>query len=139
MTDSQTWNRRNGRATRSTTELLRDLSDEVRRLLRAELSLAGQELRQQSRQAGIGVGAFGLAGIATLYGVAALLAAAALALAIVLPGWLAALIVGVVVLLVAGASALLGKRKVRRAMPPMDERLTSVKQDVWLARREIQR
>ena len=43
-----------------------------------------------------------------------LIAAAVLGLALVLPAWLAAVIVGVVVLVIAGIAALVGKKKVSR-------------------------
>lgn len=123
---------------RSTAELLSDLSREVRRLLRDELQLARYELSRQSKRAGIGAGALGLAGIAALYGIGLLLATAVLALALVLPAWLAALIMGVLVLLVAAVSALMGKNKVQQALPPVtDERVSSVKQDIDVARRGI--
>jgi hypothetical protein len=125
---------------RSTAELLNDLSREVRQLVRDEVQLARYELTRQGKRAGVGVGALGLAGLAALYGVGLLLATAVLALALVLPAWLAALIVGVVVLLVAGASALMGKRKVQQAIPPVtDERVSSVKHDLDVARRRMRR
>lgn len=126
------------KARRSTTELLGDLSREVRRLLRDELQLARYELSRQGKRAGIGAGALGLAGIAALFGFGLLLATAVLALALVLPAWLSTLIVGAVVLIVAGGSALMGKSKVQHALPPVtDERLSSVKQDIDAARRGI--
>lgn len=125
---------------RSTAELLGDLSREVRRLVRDEIRLARYELSQQGKRAGVGMGALGLAGLAALFGAGLLLAAAVLALALVLPAWLAALIVGVLVLLVAGASGLLGKRKVQQAIPPVtEERRSSVKHDLDVARKRIQR
>lgn len=125
---------------RSTAELLGDLSREVRRLVRDEVRIARYELTQQGKRAGVGMGALGLAGIAALYGAGLLLAAATLALALVLPAWLAALIMGVVVLLVAGAGALVGKRKVQQSLPPVtDERVSSLKHDLDVARRRVQR
>jgi Putative Actinobacterial Holin-X, holin superfamily III len=52
-------------------------------------------------------------------------------LALVLPAWLAALIVAVVVAVAAGIAALLGKRKVAKAAPPMPTAtVESVKKDV---------
>ena len=57
----------------------------------------------------------------TLYGGAVLIATLILGLATVLPPWLAALIVGVVVLGVAGALALVGKKQAQRAGPLVPE------------------
>jgi nitric oxide reductase large subunit len=63
-----------------------------------------------------------------------------LALALVVAGWLAALIVAVVYALIAGVAALLGKRKVQQATPPVPERaIESTKGDVeWTKSRAKQ-
>ena len=57
-----------------------------------------------------------------------LIAAAVLGLALVLPAWLAALIVGVVVLAIAGIAALVGKKQLDQAVP--ERAVASVKTDV---------
>jgi hypothetical protein len=50
--------------------------------------------------------------------------------------WLAALIVGVVLLIVAGIAALLGKKRVAQAMPAIPERtVDNPKRDVEAVRR----
>ena len=60
-----------------------------------------------------------------------LIATAILALALVLDAWLAALIVGVVLMAVAGVAAVLGKNRVAEAAPPVpSDAIASVKQDV---------
>jgi hypothetical protein len=59
------------------------------------------------------------------------LTTAILALALVLPAWLGALIVAVVVAIAAGIAALLGKKKVSEAAPPVpSSTVESVKKDV---------
>ena len=71
---------------------------------------------------------------------AVLIAAAVLGLATVLPAWLAALIVGVVILVVAGVAALIGKKKVSEAGPAVPERtVASVKEDVAEIKESIKR
>lgn len=58
-------------------------------------------------------------------------AAIVLLLATALEPWIAALIVGVALLLVAGILALTGKKQVARATPPLPEQaIDSVQQDV---------
>jgi MFS family permease len=74
---------------------------------------------------------FGGAGLAGAYAVGALVAAAILGLATAVDGWLAALIVGLVLAAVAGVLALVGKNKVQEATPPLpEEAISSTKQDV---------
>lgn len=82
---------------RSLGDLFGDLSRETSTLLRQEVALAKSELTQKAGQVGRDVG-FLVAGGAVAYaGFLAILAAVIIALAIVLPWWLAALIVGLVV------------------------------------------
>jgi len=116
---------------RSTAELVKTASEQISRLIRDELRLAQAEIAAKGRHVGVGVGLFGAAGLIALYGVAAVLTAAVLLLAVVIPAWVAAVIVGVVLLAVAGGLALVGKRQVGEATPvvPQDS-VRSVKADV---------
>jgi hypothetical protein len=115
----------------STGELVSKLSQEVSELIRDELRLAQAEVSGKAKKAGIGVGLLGTAGIIALYGVAVLIATTILALALVLDAWLAALIVGVVLMAVAGVAAVLGRKRVAEAAPPVpSSAIESVKQDV---------
>jgi uncharacterized membrane protein YqjE len=107
------------------------LSEQIPELVRSELRLAQAELSEKGKHAGVGIGMFGGAGVLALYGVAGLLTTAVIALDLVLPLWLAALLVSVVVLVVAGVAALLGKKQVTQATPPAPERaIAGVKEDV---------
>ena len=127
-------------ADRSVGELVSSVSADLTRLVRDEMRLAQAEVTAKAKKAGVGVGAFGAAGVLALYAVGVLLAAAVLGLATVLPGWLAALIVGVVVLVVAGVAALVGKKKVEEAAPPVPTRaVESVKTDVQEIKETIHR
>jgi hypothetical protein len=116
---------------RSTAELVMLAAEQVSTLVRDELKLAQVELAQKGKRAGRGVGMFGGAGLVALYGVGALIAAAIIALAAVMPAWLSALLVGVVLLAVAGILALLGKSQVSKAGPPVpQDAVASVKADI---------
>jgi hypothetical protein len=115
----------------STAELVRDATDQLSRLISDEMALARAELTAKGRQAGLGAGMLGAAGLTALYGVAALLATVVLALDTAMPGWLAALIMAVVLLASAGALALLGRTRVKQAGPPVpEETVQSVKADI---------
>ena len=116
---------------RSLSELSRDLANQTSALAQKEIELAKAELALKGKRLGIGVGAFGAAGLIGLYALGALTAAAILALAIVLDAWLAALIVAAVYGAVAGVLALTGKQKVDEATPPLpEEAIESTKTDV---------
>jgi membrane protein len=116
---------------RSVSQLVTDATEQMSRLVREEMRLATAELQQKGKRFGTGAGLFGGAGVLAVYGVGVLLACAVLALSLVLAPWLAALIVGVVVLAIAGIAAMLGRTQVKQAVPPIPEATaTNVKQDI---------
>lgn len=115
----------------STAELVQHASEQITRLVKDELALARAELTDKGRHAGMGAGLLGGGGLVALYGVGVLVITAVLALALVLPDWLAALIVGVALLVIAGILALVGGSQVRRAVPPMPaEAAQSIRTDL---------
>jgi uncharacterized membrane protein YqjE len=124
---------------RPTGELVKDLSAQVSTLVRQELELAKVELSAKGRQAGIGAGLFGGAGLLALYGVGAITAAAILGLSTTVAGWLAAIIVAVVWFAIAGVLALLGKSRAQKAGPPVPEQtVATVKEDVRFTKEHVQ-
>lgn len=124
----------------STAELIRQLSEEVSRLVGDELRLAKLELTEKSRHAGLGAGLFGGAGVVALFGGGSLVAAVIMLLAQVMPGWVAAVIVGVVLLATAALLGLLGRRQVAEATPAAPERtIESIKHDIDAVRERAHR
>jgi uncharacterized membrane protein YqjE len=124
----------------STAELVRDAAEQISRLVRDELALAKAEMTEKGKRAGVGAGLFGGGGLIALYGVAGLLTTVVLALAEAMPAWLAALIVTVVLFAVAAVLALLGRRQVQQATPPMPEQaMDSVKADLTEIKERAQR
>ncbi|MDP8970658.1 MAG: phage holin family protein [Actinomycetota bacterium] len=121
-------------------ELVSRLSEQVSHLVRDELRLAQAELQQKGKRAGIGAGLAGVAGLFALYGLGALVIAVIAALALVLPVWAAALIVGGAVLLLAGLLALAGVGQVKRGTPPTPEQaIASTKRDVETVKESAKR
>ena len=92
--------------------LVHDLTQQLPELIRSELRLAQAEVAEKGKRAGLGIGMFSVAGLLAFFGVAVLITTAILALDLVLPAWLAALIVAVVLLAAGGVVALVGKKKV---------------------------
>jgi hypothetical protein len=123
----------------SAAELVKQLSEQTSRLVRQEVELAKAELQVKGKQAGIGAGMFGGAGVFGLYALGALTAAAIAALATAMDTWLAALIVTVVWAAIAGVVALIGKSRVQKALPPVpEESVESVKEDVQVTKTRAQ-
>ena len=122
---------------RSTGDLVKQLSEQTSTLVRQEVELAKLELTEKGKQAGVGAGILGGAGLVAALGIAALTAALIAGLAEAMDVWVAALIVGVVYIAVAGMLALLGRDRVRRGMPPKpEETIETVKEDVEWARNQ---
>jgi uncharacterized membrane protein YqjE len=116
---------------RSVGELVNQLSQQTSTLVRQELRLAQTELQEKGQRVGRGAGMFGGAGLVALYGVGALVAAAIIGIGTLLEPWIAAVIVGVVLLAIAAVLALMGRKQVGRGTPPLPEQaIESAKRDV---------
>jgi MFS family permease len=133
-------NRTDDLSTASTGELVQRLSAQLSELVRRELDLARTELATKGKRAGAGAGLAGAGGVVALFGVGALIASAIAGLATVVPVWLSALIVGVVLLLVAGVLALIGRGRLREATPPVPEQaVRGVQNDVAAVKNAVHR
>ena len=111
--------------------LVHDLSQQIPELVRSEMRLAQVEMAEKGKRAGLGIGMFTAAGLLAFFGVAGLLTTAVLALDLVMPTWLAALIVAIALLVAAGVVAMLGKKQVSQATPPVPEHaVEGVKEDI---------
>jgi hypothetical protein len=127
-------------ANASTGELIGQLTEQLSTLVRNEARLAQAEVTQKAKRLGVGAGLFGGAGLTAFLGLAVLVAAAVLGLAEVLPGWLAALIVAVVLFAVAGVLALVGKKDVAQAAPPLPtQAIAGVQADVATVKQGLSR
>ena len=116
-------------------ELVKQLADQTSTLVRQEIDLAKAELTLKGREAGRGAGLYGAAGVVGLLAAGALTAFLIMLLDGALANWLSALIVGVVFAAVAGALAMAGRNRMKRAAPPVPEQtVETVKEDVEWAK-----
>jgi len=100
-------------------EIIKNITDDVKLLVRDQMELAKAELMPAAKKGGTGAGLFGAAGYFALSATILLYISAALGLyAAGLAGWLAFLIVAVALLLLAGILALVGYLIVKRIRPP---------------------
>ena len=117
-------------------ESLKQLAGDLTVLIRDELELARQEMVEKVKAAGIGAGMLSASAIAALLTVAAASVCAGLTLAIVLPAWLAALVVTVIWMTIAAVLAVAGRRKIGEAAPFIPEQtIADLKEDARRARR----
>ena len=117
-------------------ELVARITAETSALVRDELRLAQLEMARKGKYAGLGAGLLGGGAVFALLGVGTLVAAAVLGLAVALPGWAAALVVAGVLFVVAGIAAVVGKKEIAAAVPPVPkEALEGVKLDLAALKR----
>jgi hypothetical protein len=121
--------------TRSLVELLTDLPTQVQTLVRSEILLLKTEVLTKLKALGVGGGLIAGAAVVLLFMIGVLLTSAVLALAQVMPGWLAALIVAAFLLVVAIIIGLIGYRILKRGIPPIpSEAIDSLQRDVRAVR-----
>jgi uncharacterized membrane protein YqjE len=115
-------------------ELVKDLAGQTSTLVRQEIKLAQAEVTQKGKLAGKGAGMLAGAAVAALLGLGALTALLIVALDGALALWLAALIVTVLWLAIAGVLAMSGKKALQSATPPVPQTVETVKEDIQWAK-----
>jgi len=117
-------------------EIVARITEQTSALMRDELRLAQLEMARKGKYAGVGAGLLGGGAVFAVFGLGTLVAAAVLGLAVVLPGWAAALIVAGSLFVIAVAAALFGKKGISAAGAPVPkEALASVKLDLEALKR----
>ena len=118
-------------------EVDKQVSEETKTLVGKEVKLAKTEMVEKAKEVGIGAGLFGGAGYLLNLVAIGLMLTAIFALATAMDAWLAALVVTVVLLALAGVLALTGKKRIQNAGPPVPEQaIESVKQTIETVKEE---
>ena len=116
-------------------DLVKQLAGQTSTLVRQEIDLAKAEMSQKASTAGKGAGLLGGAAAVGLLAAGSLTACLILALGEVIPDWLAALIVALVMGVIAAVLAMQGRNRIRAATPPVPEQtVETVKEDVEWAK-----
>jgi hypothetical protein len=113
--------------------LLSELADETGILVRQEIALFKAEIQENLGRLGIGAGALMAGGLIAFTGWLALTAAAILGLSLVLAPWLAALIVGAVMIALGAGLLLFSKSRLRSETLVPRRTLSSLREDrAWI-------
>jgi hypothetical protein len=124
------------KADRSVTTLLSDLAGESLLLIRQELALLKAELQEKFGRVGRGATTLGIGALIAYSGWLVLLAAAVLGLAMVVPAWLAAVIVGLIALGLGVCLLLVGKNRMDgRSLVPARTVRSLREDEAWLRER----
>ena len=119
----------------STRSLLSQLIDEVTTLFRKEVALVRAEMSDAISQAKTGVTSVATGGAVLFAGLLVLLAAAVLGLSNVVEPWLAALIVGGIVLIVGFVMLQMGKKKLEPSAFKPERTQSSLRKDKEMIQR----
>jgi len=128
---------RRPRTDRSVAGLLSDLANETGTLLRQEIALFKAEIGEKLGSLGVGAGAMAAGGLVAFSGWLALIAAAVLGLSNALAPWLAALIVGIVVIAIGAGLLLFGKSRLNADALVPRRTLNSLREDEEWVREQI--
>jgi hypothetical protein len=116
---------------RSLFQLIGSLPQIVISLIKGELDQFKREMIGKLKHFGIGIGLLVGAALFGFFLLAVLIAAAVLGFAVIVPAWLAALIVAFILLVIVAVLALVGIRQIKKGVPPAPtETIASVKKDV---------
>ena len=120
-----------GARERSMADVLKDIIANVQEMIRSEVRLAKAELREESTRALAGAKLLGIAAGLGLFATAFLLTGVALLLALVMPAWMATLLMAV--LLGVPAAILFAKGRTQITVPAPHKTIDNVKENVeWM-------
>jgi uncharacterized membrane protein YqjE len=122
---------------RSVPEVLQDIVGNLQDIIRSEFRLAKTEITEEASKAARPAAAFGMGLISGIYGIGFMLLAAVYGLSTVMPAWLAALLVGVILAIVAVAVIGSSKEKLRRTNLSPDKAIKSLEENVQWAKHQI--
>lgn len=115
-------------------ELIGTLTQQLTALVKGEVELLKAEVADKGKKMGVGAGLLVGAGLFGFFAFAVLITTAILGLTNVVAPWLAALIVGVALLMIAGLLALVGKKSIDKAKEVHPEPVAHIKQDIEIVK-----
>ena len=122
-----------GKDDRSIGELIAELSRETVALVRQEVQLAKAEMSQKASRVGKNVGFLVIGGVVAYTGLLAIVAAVIIVLGGVIPLWLSALVVGLVIAAIGLFLVVKGANTLRQEDPEPQETIETLKEDrEWL-------
>jgi len=125
-------NHTNGERTAS--EIVQDVMRDAGEVVRGEIRLAKAELSEKAAKAGKAGGYFGGAALCGAMGFACLVLAGVAGMALVMPVWLAALLMSLFLVCIAAAAYAGGKAKMKDVNPVPERTVQTIKDDIQWAK-----
>ena len=121
---------------RSLSDILQDTIRNVQEIMRSEVRLAKTEIREEAAKAKASTLLLGAGAITAIFAVLFLLLAGVYALALVIPLWAAALIVGAALAVVASIVLTAGMRRFKQIHPTPERTVETIKENVEWAKQQ---
>ena len=118
-------------------DVVQGIIGNIQDIIRSEVRLAKAEIADQAAKARSALTLMGVGALTGIFSVALLLVTCVLALATVLPAWMAALIVAGVIGIVAAILTSVGVRRLRTVHPVPERAIHTVKENVRWAKAQI--
>ncbi|MGB2636986.1 MAG: phage holin family protein [Candidatus Acidiferrum sp.] len=122
---------------RSVSDVLQDIVGNLQQIIRNEFRLARVEIKEKAARAKQPATILASGVVIGLYGFGFLLLALVYALSIVIPTWLAALLVGVVLVIAAAILVASGCNALKQVDPVPEKTVQTVKENVQWAKEQI--
>src|ERR1700687_1141310 len=122
---------------RSVSEVLQNIIGNLQEIIRSEFRLAKTELTEEAAKAAKPAATFGVGLVFGCYGIGFLLLASVYGLSTVMAGWLAALLVGTILAIVAAALMSTSGKKLKLVNPTPDKTIQSLEENVQWAKHQI--
>ena len=119
---------------RSLSDVLQDIIRNVQEIVRSEVRLAKTEIREEAAKAKSSALLLGAGGVAAIFATLFLLLVIVYALALVMPGWAAALIVGAALAVVASVMLMAGIKRFKQIHPIPARTVETIKENVEWAK-----
>lgn len=122
---------------RSFPEVLQDIVVNLQEIVRSEFRLAKTELKEEAAKAAKPAATFGVGLVFGFYGIGFLLLASVYGLSMLMAGWLAALLIGAILAIVAIALISSSGKKLKRVNPTPDKTIQSLEENLQWAKHQI--
>ena len=122
---------------RSVPEVLHDIVVNLQEIVRSEFRLAKTELKEEAAKAAKPAATFGVGLVFGFYGIGFLLLASVYGLSMLMAGWLAALLIGAILAIVAIALMSSSGKKLKRVNPTPDKTIQSLEENLQWAKHQI--
>ena len=124
-------------AQRSVPEVLQDIVGNLQEIIRSEFRLAKTEIKEKAERASRPAATFGIGLFLACYGTGFLLLAAVYALSTVMAGWLAALLIGTILVLAALALLSSSGKQLKDVNPAPDRTIQNLEENVQWAKHQM--